>query len=202
MLYMGNHLSYKPRNDLCIFKTAKLESAFIELINTKMLNVIIDAIYRHHIMDLDEFNDIYLDSLPYKISKESISIFLLGEFNVDLLKYDHHIWTKEFLDSLYSHMFLPHIIQPARVTSNIKTLIDNIFSSILSPDSFSGNFTTTVCDHLPQFVITSIIFSNSPLGSKSNIYEGDWTNFYQENFILDYLAEDCRTILLERNKQA
>ena len=35
MLYIGNHLSYKPRNDLCIYKTAELESTFIELINTK-----------------------------------------------------------------------------------------------------------------------------------------------------------------------
>ena len=167
-----------------------------------MLNVIIHAIYRHPIMDLDECNDIYLDPLLYKISKESIPIFLLGEFNVDLLKYDHHIWTKEFLYSLYSHMFLPHIIQPARVTSNIKTLIDNIFCSILGPDSISGNFIATVTDSLPKFVITSIIFSKSPLGSKSNIYEGDWTNFCQENFILNYLAEDCGTVLLERNKQA
>ena len=30
MLYIGNHLSYKPRNDLCIYKFADLESTFIE----------------------------------------------------------------------------------------------------------------------------------------------------------------------------
>ena len=53
------------------------------------------------------------------------------------------------------HMFLPHIIQLTRVTRNYKTLIDNIFSSILVPDSVSGNLTATVSDHLPQFVIAS-----------------------------------------------
>ena len=61
-------------------------------------------------MDLDEFNDIYLNPLLDKISKESKSIFLLGDFNVDLLKYDHNAPTNEFCDSLSSHMFLPHII--------------------------------------------------------------------------------------------
>ena len=60
LLYILNHLSYKPRNDLCIYKTAELESTFIKLINTKKSNVIISTIYRHPNMDLNQFNDIYL----------------------------------------------------------------------------------------------------------------------------------------------
>ena len=35
LLYIGNHLLCKPRNDLSIYKTAELESTFIVLINTK-----------------------------------------------------------------------------------------------------------------------------------------------------------------------
>ena len=99
-------------------------------------------------MDLDEFNDSYLNPLLDKISNESITIFLLGDFNVDLLKYDHHAPTNEFLDSLSSQMFLPHI-QLTRVTCNSKTLTDNIFSNILGLDSVSGNLTATGSDHLP-----------------------------------------------------
>ena len=127
---------------------------------TNKSNIIVGAIYEHPNMDFDEFNDIYLNCLLDKISKESKSIFLLGDFNVDLLKYDHHAPINEFLDSLSSHMFLPHI-QPTRVTSNSsnsKTLIDNIFSKILGPNSVSGNLTLTVSGHLPKFVITSNIF--------------------------------------------
>ena len=69
MLYIGNYLSYKPRDDLCIYKTTELEFAFIELINTKKSYVIIRAIYRHPSMDLDEFNDIYLNYLLSKFIK-------------------------------------------------------------------------------------------------------------------------------------
>ena len=128
-------------------------------------------------MDLDEFIDIYLNPFLDKISKESKLTFLLSNFNADLLKYDYHAPTNEFLVSLSSHTSLPHIIQPTRLTNNSKTLIDNIFSNILGLDSVSGNLTATVSDHLPQFLIASNIFSNSPSGNKSNIYERNETNF-------------------------
>ena len=56
---------------------------------------------------------------------------------------------------------------------------------------------------LPQFLIISnnsllhvTFFSNLPLGRKSNIYERDYeTNFDQENFVLDYSAEDWNSII-------
>ena len=64
-------------------------------------------------MNLDEFNYNYLNILLRKISEE-INVFLLGDFNVDILKYDKHAPTNEFLDSLSSHMFLSNIIKPTK----------------------------------------------------------------------------------------
>ena len=142
----------------------------------------------------------HLNPLLDKMSNKSKSIFLLDDFNVDLLKYDHHIPTNEFFDSLSSYMFLPHIIQPTRVSNNSKSLIDNMFSNIVGPNSVSENLFATVSDHLPQFVIVSNIFSNSPSDSKLNIYEMDWTNFDQENLIFDYLAENWDSII-KKDKQ-
>ena len=151
-LYIGNHLSYKPRNDLCIYRTAELESTFFKLINTKKSNVIIGAIHRHRNMDLNEFNDIYLNLLLHKISKKTKSIFLIVDFNVYLLKYDHHTPANECLDLVCCHMLLPHIIQSTRVTSSSKTVIENIFSNIAGPDFVSRNLIATVFDHLSQSV--------------------------------------------------
>ena len=199
LLYIHNHLSYKPRNDLSIYKTTELESSFIEISNPKRSNIIIGCIYRHPNMDLDEFNDNYLNSLLDKISKENKSVFLLGDFNVDLLKYDKHAPTNEFLDSLSSHMFLPHIFRPTRISTTSKTLIDNIFSNIHTPSSVSDNLTSSISNHLPQFLIVPDIFLNlSP--PKSNIYEGDWNNFDQENFILGYLAVEWTDIIKSEKK--
>ena len=35
ILYINNKLSYKVRQDLCIYKSSELESTFIEIINPK-----------------------------------------------------------------------------------------------------------------------------------------------------------------------
>ena len=121
-------------------------------------------------MDLNNFNCNYLDN----ISKEQKSIFLLGDFNVNLLNYNEHNQTNEFLDSLASNSFIPLILQPTRITSHSNTLIDNIFSNVNDPDIILGNLSATISDHLPQFVIIPNMFGNIS-GNKSNIYESDWS---------------------------
>ena len=104
-------------------------------------------------MDLTDFNSNYLNNLPEKVSKEQKSVFLLGEFNINLLNYNVHNPTNEFLDSLASNSFLNYLLQPTRITSHSKTLIDNIFTNLILPDSLCGNLTATISDHLPQFLI-------------------------------------------------
>ena len=93
LLYIRNNLSYKPRNDLCIYKSTELESTFIEILSPKKANVIAGCIYRHPHMDLNGFNDYYINNLLDKLSKENKTVFLLGDFNIDLLNYDQHSLT-------------------------------------------------------------------------------------------------------------
>ena len=135
-------------------------------------------------MDLTDFNCNYLSKLLENISNEQKPIFLLGDFNVNLLNYNEHNQTNEFLDSLASNSFIPLILQPTRITSHSNTLIDNIFSNVIDPDIISVNLTATMSDHLPQFAITPNMSGNI-LGNKSNIYEKEWSKFHQESFILN-----------------
>ena len=121
-------------------------------------------------------------------------MFLLGDFNVNLLNYNEHNQTNEFLDSHASNSFIPLILQPTRITSHSNTLIGNIFSNVIDPDIMSGNLTATLSDHLPQFAIIPNIFGNIS-GNKYNIYERDWSKFDQENFILDYFSVDWEDLL-------
>ena len=52
----------------------------------------------------------------------------------------------------------------------------------------------TISDHLPQFMIVPNVFSN-PSPIKANVFERDWSNFDQENFILDYFSIDWDVVL-------
>ena len=97
LLYIANHLSYKCRNDLNIYKKNELESTFIEIVNPKKSNIIVGVIYRHPSMDFTDFNCNYLNKLLENTSKEQKSIFLLEDFNVNLLNYNEHNQTNEIL---------------------------------------------------------------------------------------------------------
>ena len=105
-------------------------------------------------MDLTDFNCNYLNKLLENISKEQKSIFLLGDFNVNLLNYNEHNQTNKVLDSLASISFIPLTLQPTRITSHSNTLIDSTFSNVIDPDMIS--------DHLPQFLIISKMLTIQP----------------------------------------
>ena len=52
----------------------------------------------------------------------------MGDFNIDLLNYEKSNDVQEYLDTLCSNSFLPHITLPTRLSKSTKTLIDNIFT--------------------------------------------------------------------------
>ena len=145
-------------------------------------------------MNLTEFNCNYLNKSLENISKEQKSIFLLADFNVNLLDYNEHNQTNEFLDSLASNSFILLILKPTRITSHSNTLIYNIFSNVNEPDIISGSLTAAISDHLPQFAIIPNIFGNIS-GNEYNIHEKDWSKFDRENFILDYFSVDWEDLL-------
>ena len=95
-------------------------------------------------------------------------------------------------------MLQPHTVQSTRIRNNSKTLIDNIYSNVITPNDISGNIIATTSDHLPQFFIATDIFSN-PTSTKLNIFERDWSKFDQENSVLDYLSVDWENLIKSNN---
>ena len=122
-----------------IYQSPELKPTFIEICNPKKTNVIISCIYKHRNKNVNEL----LDKLP----KENETIFLPGDFNINLLNHDTHPPTHEFLDLLLSADFLAHIIQSTRVKSNSKKLIDNILSNMTVPNIISRNLTASILNY-------------------------------------------------------
>ena len=194
LVYIANHLSCKPRTDLSLNKANQLESTFIEILNSRKSNIIVGCLYKHPNMDVFDFNKNDLTTLLDRLSKENKQVFLLGDYNINLLNYNDHQPTNEFLDSLPSNSFISYTLQPTRITSYSKTLIDNILSNIISNEVISSNRTATISDHLPQFSFAPNVLSKTS-GQKSNIYERDWSKFIQADFVLDYFDKDCSDVL-------
>ena len=118
------------------------------------------------------------------------NIFLLRDFNIDLMKNDIDANLSTFLDLLTSNLFVPHIIHPTRITPNSKTLIDNIFSN--SPnfsEGIPGNVTLSISDHLAQFLLIPMNLVYVPL------YKRDTKTSDRENVLLDLLDIDWSSVI-------
>ena len=62
-----------------------------------------------------------------KIKEENKVSYLMGDFNIDLLKVNIHAKTNEFVNDVISQGFLPKITRPSRITPHSAILIDHIY---------------------------------------------------------------------------
>ena len=114
-------------------------------------NIICGVIYRQH--NSPESFQTYFDETLEKLSNSGKPIYVLGDFNINLLNAETCNFTKDFLLSLQSYSFVPTIDKPTRVNSNSATLIDNIFVNQIGREITSGNIISDISDHYSQFCI-------------------------------------------------
>ena len=98
---------------------------------------------------------------------EKAECLLAGDFNVNLLNYDCHNDTDQFINTMYSYYFLPLITRPTRFTSTSATLIDNIMTNVFNDAIVSGIFVSDVSDHLPVVYVSNDTTTNSTSAVKS-----------------------------------
>ena len=134
--YIKDNLHFKVRPDLSS-ATEDFETLWIEIHNYSHSNLLCGIIYRHPNSNLGNFVD-YLNLVTDKISRECKFCTIQGDFNLDLLKFESHLVTDDFLNTLGSYFFQPHILQPTRITDHSATLIDNIFFNSIEHFTVSG----------------------------------------------------------------
>ena len=86
----------------------------------------------------------------------------MGDFNIDLIKYESSDHVNRFLYQMYSSHFYPLINRPTRITANSATLIDNIFINNIHLDCVRGILISDLSDHLPVFQIFPSISTPEP----------------------------------------
>ena len=85
------------------------------------------------------------------ISNENKTAYLMGEYNINLLNFDRHQETNDFIDSVIAQGYIPHITKPTRITQVSATLIDHLYSNHTHPNYESGIIITDVADHFGIF---------------------------------------------------
>ena len=123
----------------------------------------------------------------------------MGDFNIDILKYDSHSESTDFVDLMYTSFLLPYIVAPTRVIPRSITLIDNIFSNNIDHGSISGNLITTISDHFGQFLLLRDL-KNSEQKTKTDQFKQDFSRLNKEHFEKD-LKNTNWTSILETGKK-
>ena len=116
-IYIKEHIEFSLREDLNQNDNI-IESIFIEIDKdqfNKDKNIIVGVIYRPPGTDIKEFNEVMLELLS-KLKSERKLIYLMGDFNINLLNADKHAPTQEFADLMFSHSFMPCILKPSRIS--------------------------------------------------------------------------------------
>ena len=101
--------------------------------------------YRKH--NSPESFQSYLDEVLESKSSNDKTIYIMGDFNLNLLNVETCKFTKNVLLSLQSYSFFPTIDKPTRVYNNSATLIDNIFANKLCRKITSVNVISDNSDH-------------------------------------------------------
>ena len=149
-MYVSNQINYKLRTDLCN-ANSNYESCFIEIECINVKNIVVGVVYRAHTC-IDNFLADF-DPVLKKLNSEKKTVYIMGDFNIDLLKVDTHRPTHDYLELIYSYSLLPTIYKPTRITETTATIIDNILTN---DDNIikSSILVTDITDHLPTVLET------------------------------------------------
>ena len=125
-LYIRDSLTYNPRIDLdsC---TDDFETVWVEIENKNDKNFLICCVYRHPNSDIDNLTSHFQNHLS-KLSPNKL-LFIMGDFNVNLLDFSSHTPTSDFVNNFFSHCLLPCIHHPTGVSEHRASIIDNIYGS-------------------------------------------------------------------------
>ena len=143
------------------FQELNVVEDHVECVFVKMMYkgnvIIVGTVYRPPNSNIVDFNDT-MSNIVEKIGHHSC--YIMGDYNLDLLKHDKHPLTENFLDVMYAHSFIPVINRPTRVTMNTFTLIDNIFTNHhdVKEHQLHGILKTDITDMYIEFTIWTGLF--------------------------------------------
>jgi hypothetical protein len=154
-LFIIENITYNVHSDLYYFNDF-IECLFIEIpkyVTGLLKDVLIGVTYRPPDKNIQEFSTV-IEEMLTKIKQENKYVYIMGDFNINLLNVDTHIPSSEFLENMFLYYFFPMITKPTKVKGDSATIIDNIYCNNMdNMDICNGILYTDISDHFPVFTI-------------------------------------------------
>ena len=136
----------------------------------------------------NKFLEYLTNTISKKIKKEKKTVFIVGDFNTNLLNIDSDEHTESFVNLLLSNFFQPHILQPSKIINSSKSsLIDNIFLNSIDHEIHSGNLVSKISDHMPNFMFCQCT-QLKPKQDNRGFFR-DYKNFNTNSYIFNLRKE-------------
>ena len=157
--FVSSKFNFEILDEESIFVEGVYESLWIKVEVAKNTFKIIGNVYRPNTApkaNIKKAIEIH-SSILSKINKSKVhskcSIEIVGDFNLDLLQFQRHDQTNDFLETSFSFGLLPVITKPTRVTPTSATLIDHIWVKNEAELHRAGIILCHISDHYPTFYI-------------------------------------------------
>ena len=148
---MVNKGKYKSQSS----NNAKVENLWYEITKGSK-SYIVGTIYRHPIGNIKDFTEKLDNTLSLLTeNRQTKNCIITGDLNIDLMKFDLHETTSDYLNIFLSYSFMPTSILPIGVTDHSATLTDHMFyhTKNFKGNTFAGNLFTDITHHFANFFI-------------------------------------------------
>ena len=151
----GSGLCFYYKKSCVFFRLASLDirNNYYECMGGRLLTetdeLYIIIVYRYHDNEsefIGEFTKIISD---YKDKP----LLIMGDFNIDLLRYDSNSSVDKFVNTMISNSLFPLINKPTNFFRNTSTLIDHSWSNVLHESTRANIIDTSVSTHKPIFTV-------------------------------------------------
>ena len=199
-IYIKEGLKWKPRKDLeelaehYIFECSAIQ---VYLENFK---IVLLSIYRNSMSNVEHFF-LKLESCLSILVNENVTVFIAGDFNVNILACDGT--SVNFLCLLGSYNIFPSITDFTRITNTSRSCIDNIFTNCTNYRTSILN--THLSDHTAQKLTfkcsaqkkTQVIIKKRNFSTENIKYfkqclrEQDWATLFEADIANVEAQWDC-----------
>ena len=151
LIYIHKRLKCNLRNDLCVSDKEK-EILTVIVSREKDRNILLSCYYRPPSGDSENLSTFLQNNIIEKSVSEKKISYMIGDFNMNCLKYHENVKTRYFCDNIFEKDTIPIINRPTRISEHSASLIDNILTTDIFNNSLKkGIIKSDVSDHFSIF---------------------------------------------------
>ena len=125
---------------ICVFLTKIRKFLLLKFFRENDKNILLSCCYRPPNGDSENLSTFLQNNIIGKSVSEKKISYMIGDFNMNCLKYHENAKTKYFYDNFFEKGAIPIINWPTRISEHSTSLIDNILTTDIFNNSLKKRY--------------------------------------------------------------